>query len=132
MKELSLILRNVPGQLAQVADTCALAQVNIRGLCVAETEHISLLRLVVDDFETAAEALGERFHVGTHEVVELEISNRPGTLSRVAKLFAEEGVNIDYAYVAVSPDGTHGTVVLGAGDVERARSILRERRIKFF
>ena len=132
MKEISLILKNVPGQLAEVADICAAEGINIRGMCVAETEHISLLRLVVDDLDAAHDALKDRFPVGIKEVVEVEVPNKPGALSNIAKVFAAAGVNIDYAYVAVAPDGKRDTLILRVDKINIAVQTLKEKHIRVY
>lgn len=132
MKELSVILKNVPGQLAEVTDICQAEGINIRGLCVAETEHLSLLRLIVDDFDAAHDVLKERFAVGMKEVIEADVPNKPGSLSRIAHVFSETGVNIDYAYVAVSPDGRKVTLILRVDRIHIAEQALKKNHIKTY
>jgi len=120
-KELELRLPNSPGALAEVCLALAGEHVNILAMTL---DSAGRLRLVVDNHVRAAGALSERRHsVATRDVIVLTVSHAPGSLSPVAALAADAGLNLEYAYTGASDNGRCAMVVLGVDDVQRAAAL---------
>jgi hypothetical protein len=115
--ELSLRLPNSPGALAGVCRLLADERVNINALSL---DGGGALRLIVDNHVLAAGVLRARHHqVSERDVLVLSVAHAPGGLAPVAKLVADAGVNVEYAYSGALEGG--GTlVVLGVDDAQRA------------
>lgn len=129
VKEVSVFLKNVPGQLARVADTLASQKINIRGLIVEEADLFSIIRLTCDDCEKAVKVLKGEFDVGTDEVLEVKVKNRPGSLAALARILGEKGINIEYCYVALSPQGRSTGLIIRVDKVAEARAALVSHKI---
>lgn len=52
------------------------------------------------------------------EVLVVEVEDTPGGLGRATRRYAEAGINVDLVYLT-----SDGRLVVGADDVERARSV---------
>jgi hypothetical protein len=116
--ELSLRLPNTPGALSQVCDALVGARVNLVGL---HLEGSGRLRIIVDNPLSGAGALREReYQVDEREVLYAVVPNAPGALAGMARLVADGGVNIDYAYATALEGGAMSAIVLGVADAQRA------------
>jgi hypothetical protein len=116
--ELSLRLPNTPGALATLCASLAAERVTILALGL---ESHGSLRLVVDNHVRALDVLRAEHHqVTTREVVALSVANGPGGLAAVARIIADAGVNIEYAYGGASERSADAVMVLGVGDAQRA------------
>ncbi len=131
MREVSVFLKNVPGQLARLAETLSARKVNIRGIIVEESELFSFVRFACDDCEKAVSALKADFQVGTDEVLEVKISPKPGSLAKLAKILGTREINIEYCYVALSATGKSTVLVVRVNNPEKAKSELTAHGIHF-
>lgn len=115
--ELSLRLPNSPGALAAVCRVLADERININALSL---DSGGALRLLVDNHVLGAGVLRARHHqVSERDVLVLSVAHAPGGLAPVARLVADAGVNVEYAYSGALEGG--GTlVVLGVDDAQRA------------
>ena len=119
--DLTVILEDKPGTIADVAETLGKAGINIDGLCGIPIEDKGYLHILVDNATAARNVLVEAgFDVlEEREVIVWEIENRPGTLGSVSRRIANAGANIELIYVA-----SNTRIVIGADDLEKARAVL--------
>lgn len=83
LKQLTVFVENKQGALVEITNTLAVHQVNIRALSIADTQDFGILRLIVDDNETALKTLAEEGHlINTTDVVGVKIGDQPGKLSK--------------------------------------------------
>ena len=116
--ELSVRIQNSPGTVARVCDTLAAERVNLVALAV---ETNGLLRVVVDNPVHAAGVLREHhYHVEEREVLVVQISNDPGAFTKVARLMAEAGINLEYVYGTAMENSPMAVLVVGVADAQRA------------
>jgi hypothetical protein len=122
--DLTVILRDTPGELARLGEVTGAAGVNIRGLAAFTGEGRGVIHLLVDDevVNRAREEL-KRARIGLadeREVLVVDIQDRPGSLGELARELAEANVNIDLAYT------TFGGIklVIATDDLENARAAL--------
>ena len=99
IQQLSLFLENRPGQILEPCRLLAANGIDIRTLCVADTQQFGILRMIVSDWKKADQLLKEAgWVVNVTEVVAIEVPDRPGGLADVVELFEGSGVNIEYMY----------------------------------
>jgi hypothetical protein len=128
-KQLSLFLVNKPGVLADVCKTLGDHDINIRGMSISDTVDHAVVRLIVSDPHKATHVLGEHgVLVVETDVLVLEVSDQPGALAQVARRFAREKINIEYAYG--TSDGTTAKIFLRVSDVRKAKKLLSSPRPK--
>jgi len=128
-KQLSLFLINKPGVLADVCQTLADNQVNIRGLSVSDTVDHAVVRLIVDDPTKAIHLLGEHgVLVVETDVLAVEVDDEPGALAKVARQFARTKVNIEYAYG--TSDSGRARIFMRVSDPRKAKQALTANRAK--
>jgi len=119
MKDLTVILEDRPGTLADMGETLGKAGINIEGACGFAVEDKGIIHILVEDAAAARRALEKvGIEVGEErEVLVLEIEDRPGALGEVCRRIANAGVNIDLGYLA-----TNNRLVIGVDDLDKARA----------
>lgn len=130
-KQLSVVLENLPGTLAEVCSSLADAGVNILALSIADMCDTGELRVVVSNWKRAKAVLEERgYDVLESEVIVAEMMNEPGVLADIAQRLAKNRVNIEYVYCSASVAGgvKQGEVlaVIKVSDTARALDVLNK------
>jgi hypothetical protein len=99
-KQISVFLENKKGRLAEVTALIAREGINIRALALADTADFGVLRLIVNDNETAQRLLKDHgYTVGVTEVVAVEVEDQPGGLHQILdRLIAHSVCAYDFRY----------------------------------
>ncbi len=120
-KDLTVILEDRPGTLADMGQALGNAGVNIDGWCGFPCEGKGVIHVLVEDAAGARSALeeGGMQVTGEREVLVLDIEDRPGAFGDIARKIADAGVNLDLGYLA-----TNTRLVIGADDLEKAQAAL--------
>ena len=119
--DLTVLLENRPGTLAEIGEALGQANINIEGLCGFPSEGKGRLHLLVEDAVAARKAL-EKAGIEVQDerqALVLKAEDRPGTVGNVCRRIADAGVNIDLIYLA-----TNDRLVIGADNLEKARAAL--------
>ena len=119
--QISAFLANEPGVVARLCEALAEKGVNIRAMTVLDTVDIGTMRMVVDDFEVAKEALAE---VGAAyvevPVITIPIPNTQGGFGHIARTLAAANINIEYVYVTSVPGTQFSLGVFRVSDRDAA------------
>ncbi len=125
LKQLTVFVENKQGALVDITDTLARHNVNIRALSIADTEEFGILRLIVNDNDTAIATLqDEGYLIKTTEVVGVKIGDEPGKLSKALRVLDENGINMEYLYAFMARTEKHAYVVLRVADNAAAEAAL--------
>ena len=121
-KDLTVVLENRPGTLADMGEALGKAGINIDGLCGFASEGKGIVHVLVEDAAGARRALeGAGIQVrGERDVLVLDVQDRPGEFGRLCRKLANAGVNIDLGYVTEK-----GRLVLGVDNPDKARAALK-------
>ena len=122
MKDLTVILEDRPGRLADLGEATGNAGINIEGVCGTQEGGHSAVHILVEAEAAARSALSDAgFEVGDErDVLVVDVEDRPGSMGEVARKIGDAGVNIELVYT------TFGEVrlVLGVDDIDKARAAL--------
>jgi hypothetical protein len=120
MNDLTVVLDDRPGALADLGEATGGASINIEGMCATTSGGKGEIHILVDDPAATREALeGAGIEVsGDREVIVVDVEDRPGTMAAATRKLGDAGVNIEFAYT------TFGGVklVLGVDDLEKAQA----------
>ncbi len=124
-KELKVRVADHPGALGEITSALAEKKVNLRAVNAWVEGTEGIVRLVVDKLPVARKALAALgLQVEEHEIVEVELSDKPGTLAEKAVKLGKAGVNITHVFVG--PGGARkATVFMGVSDIAVALKALR-------
>ena len=125
MKDLTVMMKNEPGALANMGEALGDMGINMEGICGLPMGNESVVHVLVEDDTTAQWALEKAgFKVqAVRDVLVLDISNiagKPGTGGKLARKLGNAGINIDLVYMA-----ENNRIVLGVDDMPRARAVLK-------
>ncbi len=131
IRQLSVFVANEPGSLSVITDALAAAGVDLRAMSIADTADFGILRLIVDQTDTAAAVLKKLGTIySVTEVVAAAIDDRPGGLADVLRLLSENGINVEYLYAFIAVSGREAFLVLRVDDNEKTERILTEHQVK--
>ena len=131
ISQLSIFVENRPGTLYEITDTLGHAGVDIRAMSIADTKDFGIMRLIVNDIEKAKKALEDNGYVVSETpVIAAAVFDRPGALTDIMKLLANNGINIEYMYAFITISKQHAYTVIRVEDNDRAEEILKQNGIK--
>jgi hypothetical protein len=122
--DLTVILKDEPGQLARLGGATGAAGVNIKNMCAFTGEGRGIIHILIADdaVDRAVEALEDaRMGIADRrEVLVVDVADQPGSLGELARQLTDAGVNIELLYT------TFGGVklVIATDDLETARAAL--------
>ena len=124
MKDLTVILKNKHGSLADLGEVLGTRGINMEGLCGFPLKGEAIVHVLVEAEETARRVLEDAgFDVrAVREVLVLDIGQivgKPGSGGNMARKIGNAGVNIDLIYFA-----ENNRIVLGVDDLDKARVAL--------
>lgn len=124
MKDLTVVLKNQPGILADMGEILGQNNINMEGICGFPLKDEGIIHILVEDETTTKwvlEAAG--FEVrAVREVLVIDVSHiagKPGTGGKIARKIGDVGVNIDLIYLA-----ENNKLVLGVDNMDKARTAL--------
>jgi hypothetical protein len=124
-KDLTVIIEDRPGTLADLGEATGTAGINIDGMCGFPSEGKGVIHILVEDAEATRRALeGAGLDVREERDVLIlrqgtDIVDRPGQTGELMRRLADEAINVDLVYA-----NWKGDVVLGADDLAKAGETL--------
>lgn len=126
MEQLTILVKDEPGALANICETFGRSGVNIRAISAEGLGEAGIIRIVTEDVNTAKRSLGrEGYSVSVSEIVAIRLNDKPGELGKITRKLADEDVNIQYIYILGRAKGTTD-IALKVNDVEGARVVLEK------
>ena len=119
-QDITVILEDKPGTLAQMGNALGAAGININGGCGLPFEGKGIIHLLVDDPDAAIAALagvGIEAHTPV-SVIQKKFQNHPGELGELTKRMGDAAINVYMFYLSAD-----GEIVLGVDDIEKARAL---------
>ena len=121
VEQISIFIENKSGRLAEITRILGDAGINIRALSLADTSDFGILRLIVNDVETAKTVLKEKgFTVNKTEVVAVEVPDRPGGLSSLLQTLDADQINVEYMYAFVERCGGNAVIIFRFDETDKA------------
>lgn len=113
-KDLTVVLANRPGTLADAAQALGRAGINIDGVCGFPSGSEGIMHLLVEDASGAHDALtAAGLEVrDERDVVVTSVEDRPGSGGELLRRVADAGTNVDLLYLTMD-----GRLVLSGDDV---------------
>ncbi|VVB66374.1 Bifunctional uridylyltransferase/uridylyl-removing enzyme [Candidatus Gugararchaeum adminiculabundum] len=126
MKQLVVVCDDRVGLLAEISEMLATKGINIENCSAEVIGPKAVVRLVVKD-ETEAKKILETnsFNVVSMEFLSVKLEDKPGQLSKIARLLADNGIQIENIHMMVRERG-RGVYALKVDDKEKARELLKD------
>ena len=125
IKQITVFVQNKKGTVVSVTDILSKHNVNLRALSIAETEDFGILRLIVNDEETAERVLKENgYLIKTIDVLGVKIGDAPGKLTGALDVLDKADINVEYLYAFMARTEKHAYVVLRVEENDKAEAAL--------
>jgi len=134
VKQVSIILDNVPGMFLSVSECLAREAINIRAISVADTSGTSTVRFVTDHPEKTVNVLKSNgYKVLENDVIAVEIPDHPGALLAVLKPLKEANINVLYFYTYLGRgESGQPIVIIGVDRTQEAVEALKRNWVHTF
>ena len=131
VKQISIFLENRPESLMELTDILAKRNINMRALCLADTNDFGIARIIVDDPDNVANILKEEeYIVKASNVIALEIPDETGSLNKILKILGENGRNVEYMYGFTGRKTNCAFMVLRCTDIPKTEQVLESNGIR--
>jgi hypothetical protein len=95
VKLVAIFAENRPGQVVRITEVLSHANINIRCIIVASTGNCGVMKVLVNDPDTACRDLkAAGFAATLTDVVAVEMPDKPGALHSVAQCLATHDINL--------------------------------------
>ena len=130
VKQISVLLGNVPGTLSRVTNILDKEDITTKALLAASAAESSTVRLVVSDPDRAAAVLESYgFDYEVTPVLAAEVPLHSGGMNAILKPLAKADINILYLYTSINRIGKETIVILGTDKLDEAREVLKQNWI---
>ncbi len=131
IKQLTVFVQNKKGTVVEVTDILSHNNINLRALSIAETQDFGILRMIVNDEESAEKVLAEHgFLIKVIDVVGVKISDEPGKLTEALGVLDKGDINVEYLYAFMARTEKHAYVVLRVENNDVAEVALKDAGFK--
>ncbi|MFX1479446.1 MAG: ACT domain-containing protein [Promethearchaeota archaeon] len=128
MKDITVILENVPGKLADLGEILGKNGINMEGICGFPIKDEGIIHILVEDEIKTRKILEQAGFLvsAVREVLVLtgqpgkNILIEPGTGGKIARKISNAGVNIDLIYFAAL-----NRLIIGVDNIEKAKAALK-------
>jgi hypothetical protein len=125
IKQLSVFVENKKGRLSAITDVLRDKNIDIRALSLADTRDFGILRLIVDQPETAYEELkSSDCLVSLNTVIAVSIIDQPGGLAAAMDILAQNNISVEYMYAFISKSDDEAVVIIRVADNDKAVEVL--------
>lgn len=84
VEQIAVFLENRKGRLCKFAQVLYDANINIKGMYIADTTDYGILRVITNDNEKAVKVLKENgFNTTVTELIGFKVSDKPGEMHKV-------------------------------------------------
>ena len=128
--QISVFAENRKGSLAEITELLADANIDLKAFTVADTTNFGVLRLLVDSPQNALDVLKQNdFIASITPVVSVKMDDKPGSLSKILRLFENAGIEVEYMYAFVAQVENTAYVNFRVENAEEAVEMLKKSGI---
>jgi len=130
MKQITVVVADKVGVLADISYILGKARINIESLSVEVQGGKSVINLVVSDEKKAEQVLkSNSYHVLSGEMLVIKVKDEPGALSDVSKKLQKAKINISSIYLLTRGEG-YSLDALMVDKPKKAKKVLCEYLVK--
>ena len=127
IKQISIFLENKAGALSELIHLLADNKIDLEALSIAESNDYGIMRIIVDKPAETARVLKEKnIPYAENEVLAVKVSDRPGSLTSILSILADNEISLAYSYAFLSRTMGEAFIVLRVDDNEAAEKALND------
>lgn len=125
IKELLVKAENKVGMMAEITEAIAKSGANITALNAFGVDKQAIFRIMTDDNTKAIGGIkAKNFEVSERDVVAVELENKVGAASDMAKKLEDASIDIAYIYGSTCSGGCACTLIFNCNDNKKAVEVL--------
>lgn len=125
MNDLTIVTEDKVGLLADISYILGKAKINIESIAVNSVGGKAVITLLVKNAPKAEDVLKKNgFRVSSGNVIFVKLQDRPGALSEIAKMLADNKINVENLNL-ITKDGKHTIVGITVDRPRKAKTILK-------
>jgi len=125
LEQVSVFVENKPGALSEITTSLADEGIDLKAFTVADKSEFGVLRFLSDSPKKALALLKRNGWIASiTPVVAVKMVDKPGSLAKVLKMFADESIQVAYLYAFVAQEEGRAYVVFRVEDPEGAVKLL--------
>ena len=126
LQELTIMMPNKPGKLAQVLRALAKAKLNLLALDSSSGYDLNMVRMISSNPKKTKSLLTTLgYHVTQTTMLAVTITDRPGQLAKLATALGRAGVNIECMYATAAHMEREALVAIHVSDLAKATKALK-------
>jgi hypothetical protein len=130
MKQITVVVADRVGVLADISYILGKAKVNINSLSVEVQGGKSVINLVVNDEKKAENILKSNgYHVLSGEMLVIKVKDAPGAISEISKKLQKARINIESIYLLTRGEG-YSLDALMVDKPKKAKEVLANYIVK--
>jgi hypothetical protein len=136
LKEITVIVPNKVGALAEVADVLGSNGINIISISAVGIGEKGIIRLITSDEKSSVNVLTKyiaekkgSYELKVGDVIVVELADKPGELAKVCKKLAKANINLEAVYLLRGRNGVEA--VIKPEEIETAIKELKKVGIEF-
>lgn len=131
LHQISIFIENKTGSLAEITDFLAKKNVDLKALCIADTEDFGILRIIVSDYAAVANQLrAAGYIIKVNHVIAVNMPDRPGGMANVVRVLADNKLTVEYTYAFPTPKPETACVIFRVNDNKAAVAALEAAGIE--
>jgi len=124
--QISVLVENKPGALAELCTKLAERAVNILGLMVPDQAGVAPVRMVVSSQDAAKKIFdGMGLKYTEESVLAVRLSDKPGALGKLTRKLADHQIDVKYAYGTILKGAGKAMVILAVSDLDAASDLTK-------
>lgn len=129
--QISVFVENSPGKLAEIFETLAAQDIDLRAMSIADTSSFGILRLIADKPQKALGILTDAgYLVQVTKVIPIAVEDIPGGLAKAIRVLSDADISVEYTYAFVGHKTGSAYVIFRVEDNDRALSVLKKNGIR--
>ena len=126
MKQISIVVENRPGILAEVTEIMAKNGINIETIEAETIGGSGIVIMTVDKYDLALKKLRDAsFNAITEDSLLIKLKDEPGALAKIAKRFKDANINIRSFHI-ISRDGDNSIAAISTERTANAIELVKD------
>ena len=124
VKQISIFLENKKGKLAEATRFIADKNVNLKALCLADSQDFGILRIICENPEEVQKSLQASDYITTAtDVLATVVPDEPGSFAAIMETLSEANVEVEYTYAFLSTKGGAYLIIRVADNMTAAAAL---------
>lgn len=126
MKQISIVVENRSGILAEVTNIMAENGINIENIEAETVGNSGIIIMTVDKYDLALKKLRDAsFNAITEDSLLIRLKDEPGALAKIAKEFKDANINIRSFHI-ISRDGDNSIAAISTERTAKAVELVKD------